>query len=66
MDELDDKNGNHLLGRFVNRAIQMYPVYRNNNKYKSLSGKVAAERLFPDGASDFSSMNSPLAKRVYY
>ena len=65
MDELDDKNGNHLLGRFVNRAIQMYPVYRNNNKYKSLSGKVAAERLFPDGASDFSSMNSPLAKRVY-
>ena len=65
MDELDDKNGNHLLGRFVNRAIQMYPVYRNNNKYKSLAGKVAANRLFPDGASDFSSMNSPLAKRVY-
>ena len=65
MDELDDKNGNHLLGRFVNRAIQMYPVYRNNNKYRSLSGRVAAHRLFPEGASDFSSMNSPLAKRVY-
>lgn len=65
MDELDDKNGNHLLGRFVNRAIHMYPVYRNNNKYRSLSGRVAAHRLFPEGASDFSSMNSPLAKRVY-
>lgn len=65
MDELDDKNGNHLLGRFVNRAIQMYPVYRNNNRYRSLSGRVAAHRLFPEGASDFSSMNSPLAKRVY-
>ena len=65
MEELDDKNGNHLLGRFVNRAIQMYPVYRNNNKYKSLAGKVAAKRLFPKGVSDFSSMNSPLAKRVY-
>lgn len=65
MDELDDKNGNHLLGRFVNRAIQMYPLYRNNNKYRSLAGKVAAKKIFPDGTSDFSSMNSPLAKRVY-
>ena len=65
MDELNDKNGNHLLGRFVNRAIQMYPLYRNNNKYRSLAGKVAAKKLFPEGASDFSSMNSPLAKRVY-
>lgn len=65
MDELNDKNGNHLLGRFVNRAIQMYPLYRNNNKYRSLAGKVAAKKIFPDGTSDFSSMNSPLAKRVY-
>lgn len=65
MDELNDKNGNHLLGRFVNRAIQMYPLYRNNNKYRSLAGKVAAKKIFPEGASDFSSMNSPLAKRVY-
>ena len=65
MEELNDKNGNHLLGRFVNRAIQMYPLYRNNNKYRSLAGKVAGKKLFPEGASDFSSMNSPLAKRVY-
>lgn len=65
MDELNDKNGNHLLGRFVNRAIQMYPLYRNNNKYRSLAGKVAAKKIFPDGPSDFSSINSPLAKRVY-
>ena len=65
MDELNDKNGNHLLGRFVNRAIQMYPLYRNNNKYRSLASKVAAKKIFPEGASDFSSMNSPLAKRVY-
>lgn len=65
LEELDDKNGNHLLGRFVNRAIQMYPVYNTNDKYKSLSGKVAGKILFKNGASDFGSMHSELAKRVY-
>jgi hypothetical protein len=65
LEELDDVNGNHLLGRFVNRAIQMYPIYNKNNKYKSLAGKVAGKKLFKNGASDFSSMNSGLAKQVY-
>lgn len=65
MEELDDVNGNHLLGRFVNRAIQMYPVYSKNNKYISIAGKRAGKTLFKNGAADFGSMSSGLARQVY-
>ena len=65
MEELDNPNGDHLLGRLVNRAVYLYPAIGNENKYKSMAGKVGAEKLFPNGAPRLHNINSPLAKRVY-
>jgi len=65
MEELDNPNGDHLLGRLVNRAVYLYPAIGNENKYKSMAGRVGARKLFPKGAPRLHNINSPLAKRVY-
>ena len=65
MEELDNPNGDHLLGRLVNRAVYLYPAIGNENKYKSMAGRVGAKKLFPKGAPRLHNINSPLAKRVY-
>lgn len=65
MEELDNPNGDHLLGRLVNRAVYLYPSIGNENKYKSMAGRVGAKKLFPKGAPRLHNINSPLAKRVY-
>lgn len=65
MEELDNPNGDHLLGRLVNRAVYLYPAIGNENKYKSMAGRVGAKKLFPNGAPRLHNINSPLAKRVY-
>ena len=65
MEELDNPNGDHLLGRLVNRAVHLYPAIGNENKYKSMAGRVGAKKLFPNGAPRLHNINSPLAKRVY-
>lgn len=65
MEELDNPNGDHLLGRLVNRAVYLYPAIGNENKYKSMAGRVGAKKLFKNGAPRLHNINSPLAKRVY-
>ena len=65
MEELDNPNGDHLLGRLVNRAVYLYPAIGNENKYKSMAGRVGAKKLFQNGAPRLHNINSPLAKRVY-
>ncbi len=65
MEELDNPKGDHLLGRIVNRAVYIYPSIGNTAKYKSIAGKVAGKKLFPDGAPQLNYDSSPLARRVF-
>ena len=65
MEELDNPNGDHLLGRLVNRAVYLYPAIGNTNKYQEMTGKAAAKELFKDGAPKLHNVSTPLGQRVY-
>ena len=65
MEELDNPNGDHLLGRLVNRAVYLYPAIGNANKYQEMTGKAAAKELFKDGAPKLHNVSTPLGQRVY-